>query len=296
MKNLAEKRGLTLAAKRRLTGVAFSLPAILGMAVFFLIPFAITIYYSFTNSIASGTFVGLDNYASVLGSSTFRLAALNTLKFNAIAVPLIMVISLFIALVLHKKLKGFSFFRAAFIFPLVLPTASVILFFQIIFSDSGAVNAVLRLLGIPVSNWLNSPNAFIVLVVLYIWKNCGYNIILFLAALNSVPRDIYESVELDGGRGSTVLFRITLPLITPSIFFIFVISIINSFKSFREAYILCGSMPHRSIYMLQHFMNNNFANMNYQRLSVGAILVFLVIFAIVLVTLRVRDRIGDHEL
>jgi len=287
----AARRGLSLAARKELTGFVFFLPALVGMLIFFLIPFGITVYYSFTNGIASGgEFVGLYNYESVLNSDSFQLAALNTLKFNCVAVPLIMVFSLVIALILNKKLKGFDFFRAAVIFPLVLPVASVILFFQILFSESGAVNTVMAWLGLPVANWLQSPNAFTVLVILYIWKNCGYNIILFLAALNTIPKEIYESAELDGCRAHTKLFRITLQLILPPTFFIFVVSIINSFKSFREAYLLCGAYPHRSIYMLQHFMNNNFSNLNYQRLSVGAILVFLVIFAFVLILIRVKNR------
>ena len=170
------------------------------------------------------------------------------------------------------------------------------LFFHIIFSESGAANAVLNAIGFPIVDWLNSSNAFIVLVVLYIWKNAGYNIILFLAALNSVPKEIYEAADIDGAGAYRKLTRITVPLIIPSVFFIVIISIINSFKSFREAYILCGTLPNKSIYMLQHFLNNNFANLNYQRLSVAAILVFLVIFVIVFAMLKIKEKIGDYEM
>jgi len=292
--NLVESGHVSLTARKNLTGFVFFIPALFGMSVFFLIPFGITVYYSFTSGIAGGgVFVGLENYISVLSSGTFHLAALNTMKFICVAVPLIMAFSLLIALVLNRKLKGSGFFRATIILPLVLPTVSIILFFQIIFSESGAANAVLARLGMPIKNWLQSSSAFTVLVILYIWKNCGYNIILFLAALNTIPRELYEAAELDGGRASTKLFSITLPLIMPSVFFIFIISFINSFKSFREAFLLCGAYPHRSIYMLQHFMNNNFGNLNYQRLSVGAIMVFLVIFAFVSLLVWAKNREGQ---
>jgi multiple sugar transport system permease protein len=135
-----------------------------------------------------------------------------------------------------------------------------------------------------------------VLLVLYIWKNSGYNIILFLAALNAIPTAYYEAADLDGAGKFRQLFGITLPLIVPYLFFIVVISVINSFKSFREAFILFGSHPHQSIYMIQHFMNNNFQNLNYIRLSVGAILIFTVIFTLMLILFRIRTKIGDIEL
>ena len=286
----------SLSIRESRIGMHLAFPAIFGLFVFFLIPFCITLYYSLTDSIAIGKFVGFQNYSSVLTSSTFRLAAFNTFKFNLIAVPLIIVISFGIALLLHRKLRGTTLFLTIFSFPLVVPTVSVILFFQIIFSESGAANAVLNAIGFPIVDWLNSSNAFIVLVVLYIWKNAGYNIILFLAALNSVPKEIYEAADIDGAGAYRKLTRITVPLIIPSVFFIVIISIINSFKSFREAYILCGTLPNKSIYMLQHFLNNNFANLNYQRLSVAAILVFLVIFVIVFAMLKIKEKIGDYEM
>ena len=111
-----------------------------------------------------------------------------------------------------------------------------------------------------------------------------------------MPKEIYEAADIDGAGAYRKLTRITVPLIIPSVFFIVIISIINSFKSFREAYILCGTLPNKSIYMLQHFLNNNFANLNYQRLSVAAILVFLVIFVIVFAMLKIKEKIGDYEM
>ena len=277
-----------------LTGFLFSLPSIIGMLVFFLIPFVICIILSLTDSISSMKFVGIDNYVDIISSRTFRLAVWNTFKFIIVAVPLIMIFSLTIAMLLYQKLAGFEFFRSIFVFPLVLPVSSVILFFQLVFAENGFANDFLSLLGLPVKNWLDSSYSFVVLVILYIWKNCGYNIILFLAALNSIPKVYYEAAEMDTESRISKLRYITLPMIRPYLFFISVISIINTFKSCKEAYILCGNYPNENIYMIQHFMNNNFQNLNYTRLSVGAILIFAIIFIFIFILLKFRKN-GDVE-
>jgi len=287
---------LELRQKNSFVGFLLCLPAIIGLCLFFVIPFELCIYMSFTKSTINPELVGFDNYIDIFNSSAFRLAAGNTFKFIAVAVPLIMIFSLFIALMLYRQLKGHDFFRAVFIFPLVLPTASVVLFFQVIFNNGGVADSVLEIFGIPVVDWVNSPFAFVSLVILYVWKNCGYNIVLFLAALNSIPLEYYEVAELDGANGKDKFFNITLPLIMPYSFFILIISVINSFKAFREAYILYGSYPNQSIYMLQHFMNNNFQNLNYIRLSVAAILVFIIIFVAVFILYRLKNKMGNVEL
>lgn len=290
------KRNKKLRRKESLTGFLFCLPSVIGLLMFFVIPFGVCIYMSFTENMGSSKFIGLKNYADVLGSAAFRLAAWNTVKFNLVAVSIIMVVSLFVAALLFRKLRGYNFFRTVFIFPLVLPVASVVLFFQIIFSETGLINNIWGLFNVSAVDWINSSNSFIVLVVLYIWKNSGYNIILFLSALNSIPKEYYEASDIDGAGRAVRLFKITLPMIAPYTFFILVISIINSFKSFREAFILFGAHPNQGIYMIQHFMNNNFQNLNYIRLAVGAILIFIVIFILILLLFIARKKAGDIEL
>ncbi|MCR5683083.1 MAG: sugar ABC transporter permease [Clostridiales bacterium] len=286
---------LSLRAKDAITGFLFTLPALAGLAAFFVVPFGITMKMSLTESMGSSKFVGLKNYRDVMGSAAFKLAAKNTFKFFGVALPCILILSLLIALLLFRNLKKYDIFRTFFVFPLVLPVSSVVLFFQIVFSDLGVVNGVLEQLGMTAADW-TGEQAFWVLLILYLWKNTGYNVVLFLAALNSVPPDLYEAASLDGAGWWKKLTRITLPMIAPHTRFILVISIVNLFKSFREAYILFGDHPNQSIYMIQHFMNNNFINLNYIRLSVGAALVFLVIFVLVglLLTLRDKDE-GGHE-
>lgn len=160
------------------------------------------------------------------------------------------------------------------------------------FGDSGLTNQLLELLGLPIQDFMGSELAFPVLVGLYIWKNCGYNIVLFLAGLSAIPTDYADAARCDGATPGHILRRITLPLMIPNFFFVFVISVVNAFKSFREAFLLGGDRPHESIYMLQHFMNNNFQNINYPRLSTAALLIFVVIFLLVLLLFWVKRK---HE-
>lgn len=284
---------LRMRTKDSIAGFLFCLPAIIGMTVFFVIPFCITLRMSFSENMGSSNFVGLKNYADVLQSTAFRLSVENTFRFFGAALPCIFVLSLGIALLLYRDLKKYDIFRTIFVFPLVLPVSSVILFFQIVFGDLGILNRFLESMGTEAMDWMGE-HSFLVLLILYLWKNIGYNVVLFLAALNSIPKEYYEAADIDGAGSFTKITRLTLPLIAPHTRFIIVISIVNLFKSFREAYILFGDHPDRSIYMIQHFINNNFINLNYIRLSVGAVLVFLVIFLMVGLLLGLRGKGGDE--
>lgn len=255
-------------------------PLLLGVAVFFLVPFCITVYYSVTFGV-TGKFVGLDNYIQVLGSSTFRLAAGNTIRFLLLGVPSIMGISFALALLVRRKLPGTQLFRSVLLLPMVVGVAGTVLVTRMLFGDAGIVNRFLEALGLPVRQWLTGPAAFWVLLGLYVWKNFGYNVVLYLAGLNAIPKDLYDYADLEGASSGQKLRYITLPMLVPTFFFVLVISVINCFRTYREAFLLAGEHPHESIYMLQHFLNNNFRNLNYQRLSVAAVCLFTLITVLV---------------
>ena len=283
---------MTLRKKEAVTGILLASPFLIGFLTFYLVPLLISIWYTVT---LGGAFVGIHNYIAVFQSEAFRLASWNTYRFILAAVPLIMAVSLLLSLLVFHIPKGGSFFRSIFLFPLILPIASTVMVFQVFLADGGVLNSILAGLHIAPREWLES-DVFGVLVFLYIWKNTGYNIILFLAGLQAIPREFYEVANLEGSSPLNNFRYITAPLLVPDIFFVFVISIMNSFKSFREAYLLNGDHPDISIYMLQHFMNNNFSNLNYQRLSVAAFLVFFVIFFLVFFLFVLKRRMGEYEL
>jgi multiple sugar transport system permease protein len=279
---------IKMKTKEALAGLAFAFPSLAGFALFFVIPFFLSLYYCFTEGIGAMRFVGFKNFQSLFQSSSFLLALKNTLRFTAFCIPLIFIVSLGFALLLNTKIKGLPFFRSIFILPLVIPVASVVLVWQIVFHDRGFLNMLMAIWGIPSMDWLNSEGALTVLIMLYIWKNCGYNMILLLAGLNNIPREYYESARIDGAGPFLCFRKITLPHLAPTGFFVVVISIINSFKVFRESYQLAGNYPHKSIYMLQNFINNNFQNLSLQRLSASAFLMLIIIGLIVFFLFRVE--------
>jgi multiple sugar transport system permease protein len=285
---------MDLKSRESIAGILFALPSLAGFALFFMIPFAISLYYCFTEGVGGARFVGFRNFISLLQSNSFLLASRNTLIFNSISVPLIIMVSFLFALLLNGNIKGLSYFRSFFILPLVIPVASVILVWQIMFNEYGALNNFLSGFGVGPVDWMRSGWSVGVLVLVYLWKNCGYNVVLFLAGLNSIPKEYYESARMDGAGPFTCMRRITVPFLAPTGFFVFIISIVNSFKVFREAYLLAGSYPDTHIYMLQHFMNNNFFNLSYQRLTTAAFLMAVVIVLLVFFLFRTESRFGRN--
>ena len=284
---------MKMKTRQAAAGLFFLLPFAAGFLLFYVIPFLWSVRYTFMRGAGGSDFAGLSNYRDLFASSAFRLAAWNTVRFIMVGVPLLMGVSLLLALLLQGRGKWEARFRPAFLYPMVVPVASVVTVVQAFFAGDGLINQFLRWIGMPAEDWLHSEHAFAVLVGLYIWKNCGYDLILFLAGLSAIPKDYREAAALEGAGRAQIFCRITAPLLLPSFFLILIISVINSFKSFREAYLLGGESPHDSIYMLQHFMNNNFQNLNYQRLSTAAVLIFGAVFALLLLLFAVRRSRPD---
>ena len=259
----------------------YLLPSIIGVALFFVLPFLVVIYYSLIDNPISGNFVFLDNFISLLKIKAFRMAAGNSLTFSFTAVPLAVVLSLGIAFLLDKNIPGKSRIRTAFLSPMMVPIASVILIWQVLFHYNGLVNEWLMKLGVPRIDWLKSEYAPIVVVILFIWKNLGYNMILFMAALANIPKEVVEVAELESATKWQIFWHLKVRYLSSSILFVTILSLINSFKVFREVYLLTGDYPYESLYMLQHYMNNMFRSLDYQKLSAAAIIMSL--FMIVLI-------------
>lgn len=259
----------------------YLLPSIIGVALFFVLPFLVVIYYSLIDNPISGNFVFLDNFISLLKNKAFRMAAGNSLTFSFTAVPLAVVLALGIAFLLDKNIPGKSRIRTAFLSPMMVPIASVILIWQVLFHYNGLVNEWLMKLGVARIDWLKSEYAPAVVVILFIWKNLGYNMILFMAALANIPREVVEVAELESATKWQIFWHLKVRYLSSSILFVTILSLINSFKVFREVYLLTGDYPYESLYMLQHYMNNMFRSLDYQKLSAAAIIMSL--FMIVLI-------------
>ncbi|GAA3405596.1 carbohydrate ABC transporter permease [Paenibacillus hodogayensis] len=270
----------------------FLAPSLAGFAVFFLIPFGIGFYYSLVDTPIDGAFVGLRNYAELLGNAVFRRAAVNTLLFTSVSVPLNMLLSLLLAMLLNRNVYMRNWLRIGFLAPLVIPVASVVLVWQALFDLNGSLNGWLHEFGYAPKDWMESDMAFWVVVIVYLWKNVGYNMVLFLAGLQNIPADYYEAASIDGAGRLRQWRSITLVYLTPTAFFVFLMSIVNSFKVFRETYMIAGEYPQERIYMLQHYMNNMFKSLDYQKLTSAAFLMAAAIVAIVFVLFMVERRIA----
>lgn len=260
-------------------------PSLVGVLIFFLIPFGIVVYYSLINNTIAKEFVQLDNYKALMKNTAFITASKNTAFFSMIAVPLAVVIPLGLAVILERNIMGKSIFRTFFLSPLMVPTASVVLVWQVIFHNHGTVNRIIEKFGGTPVSWLESSHGMFVIILMFLWKNIGYNMILFMSALGGIPKDILEVAELEGASRAYQFFHIKLRYLSPTILFVLILSLINSFKIFREIYLLIGDYPVDRLYMLQHFMNNTFNSLDYQKLSAAAVLFSLVMIVIIAVLL-----------
>lgn len=275
-----------------LSSLCFSGPSWLGMAIFYFIPFGVVIYYSFTAGVVDSGFVGFRNYLAVLKNGAFRIAVRNTAVFSGIAVPLAVILALGLALMLEARIPLKSQFRTFFLSPMMVPIASIILIWQVLFHFNGAVNEFLSVFGADKIDWLKSDLCKLVIILLFLWKNLGYNMILFMAALNNIPVTLIEAAELEGASEWYILLHIKLRYLSPTTLFVTILSIINSFKVFREIYLMTGSYPYDGLYMLQHFMNNMFRDVDYQRLSAAAVLLAIVIIVLVAILFAVENYYG----
>ena len=270
---------MTRKRKNYLIAYLFLFPSLLGIAIFYVVPYIICIFKSL---FIGNSFVGIANYAELFRNKTFLLALKNTGIFTAVAIPLLMVISFLLALFLNSFKKISSFFRSSLLIPVVVPVASLICVWQVIFDDYGAVNAVLNYFGIDTVRFFNSEFSMVMIILIYVWKYCGFCVILFTTGLANVPTSLYESARLDGASSFQIIRKIAIPMITPTSFFVFLIEVIYSFKIFREVFALFGNYPNENIYFLQNFINNNYYNLNYSRLSSASVILSLFIIAILL--------------
>lgn len=285
---------ITLNEKQKdfMHSLCFLSPSLLGVAVFFILPFCVVVYYSLIDGVGSRNFVFLENFIKLFQNSAFLLAAKNTLSFSAWAVPLAVVLSLGLALMLEARIPLKSQFRTFFLSPMMVPVASVVLIWQVLFNYNGTVNEFIMLFGADRVDWLQTDSSQIVVIILFLWKNLGYFMILFMAGLSNIPKELLEVADVEGASETYKFFAIKLRYLSPTVLFVTILSLINSFKVFREVYLLTGDYPYESLYMLQHFMNNTFKSLDYQKLSAAAVVMALVMVIIIALLFKAEDWFG----
>ena len=264
--------------KRTWKGYLLVGPLLAGFLLFYVFPFGQVVWDSLSQGTGkSQLFVGLENYTRMFQNQMFLAAFGNTLRFLGIGLPVLLLLAYALALFLKGWAQRFQVLRAVFLLPYVMPVAGTVLLIDLLFSETGLVNRVLLALGLPLADWLQSPAAFWVMLLLYLWKSTGYGVVLLLSGLLTIPREHYQVAQVEGASPLQTFRYVTAPQMWYALFLAFVFSLINAFKCFREIFLVGGEHPQESVYMLQHFLNNAFANLNYQRLSVASVLLFLVI-------------------
>ena len=258
----------------------FLAPGLLGLMLFYVIPFIGGIYYSLTDGTYRNAFVGMANYVGMWRNQMFLLGLKNTLELSLICAPLVWVLSFAIASLLNRLRPKGAFFRNSVLLPYLMPSSAMLLFWLVIFDFGGVVNRVVVALGFDRVMWLQGSKMRVPIILLFMWKNLGFAVIIFLSAIQAVPQPLYEYATLEGAGFLRQTFGITLPMIVPTAFLVIILEWINAFKIFKEVYFISGAYPDESVYTLQHYMNNMYNKLNYQNVTTAAYSFALIVFAL----------------
>lgn len=290
---MLEKLNVLINNKKEMTGIAFASISVVGFSLFYIIPFILSFYYIFTKDMFNKKFVGFNNFILLFKNLAFRNALFNTLLLTFLSVSLIMLISFCISVIIHYNAKNTNIIKGILILPMFIPTAVGTVFWKILFQDNGIINSILFNITGREIQFLSSVHTVFVVVIMYLWKNIGFNIVLLTSGLQRVPKAAIEAAEIDGAGFWSIMKKIVLPLMIPIILFTLIMSITNSFKIFKEVFLMTGDYPDKHVYLLQHFMNNQFKNFNFQMLSASAFVVVAIITIVVSVIFKIEKKISE---
>jgi multiple sugar transport system permease protein len=290
----ARRRGGPLSGEGR-WALAFLAPTIVGLAVLSAGPILATLAISLTkwDLLTAPKLTGLDNYVALLSDDRFLKALRNTFFYTAVSVPIGLAIALGLALALNTRVRGIALIRTAYFLPVVTSTIAIALVWQWIYAaDSGLLNEVLGAIGIPSHKWLSDPTlAMPAIVAMSIWQGLGVNVIIFLAGLQAIPGDLLDAASVDGAGSWARLRNVTLPLLTPSIFFTGVLSLIGSFQVFDQIFVLAKPRPTDATITVVYFIYENgfkFFKMGYA--SAASWVLFLIVAVFTAIYFRSQNR------
>lgn len=273
--------------------IYFLAPSFIGVFFFVLLPFGDVVRRSFMTAVTKEG-AGIQNYRTIFANSAFLLAVKNTLRFTVFCIPLMVALGLAIALAMGS-IRHMQTVKSFYLFPLAMPTATVAVVWKMIFYEKGFLNRWLEQAGFfagdrAAVDYIGSGAAFYVLAGTYIWKNLGYTVVLWLAGIMGVNGEMMEAAQVDGAGRLQRFWYVMLPNLKGSLYTIVVISFLNSFKIYREAYLVAGSYPHDSIYMLQHLFNNWFVNLDLDKMAAAAVVCALFFLIFIMLLQRLWDK------
>ncbi|NNU76332.1 sugar ABC transporter permease [Clostridium estertheticum] len=273
-------------------------PTIIGLLVLNIIPIFQNLYLSFFKNGAFGRgniFIGLDNYKTMLSDVQVWHALVNTLKYTIIVVPLTIVLSMVIAVLLNGKLRGKSLYRTIYFIPMMAAPAAVTMVWKWLYNNQfGLLNVFLKKIGLGRIDWISDPKVAIYsIAIIGIWSAIGYNMVLLLAGLQEIPKDYYEAANIDGANIFAQFFNITLPLISPTLFFVMVTSIIQSMQVFDVIYMMIdvtNPAYNKTVSLVYLFYNNSFKYSNKGYGSAIVMLLLVIIMIITVVQMKVQKK------
>ena len=274
------KKFRSICRSRYKSAILFLMPSLAGVFLFVLLPFADVGKRSFQTAVTK-EFCGIENYKAIFSNQAFLLAVKNTVKLVIVGMPLLLVAYFLLSIVMYQ-LKWLQGLKYVFLFPMAVPTATVVLIWKMLFHKNGLINAGFESIGLETADWLGSDVSFWVLVISYIWKNLGYTIVLWLAGLHHVSEELKEAARVDGASETKCFLYVILPGLKPVLYTITVLSFLNSFKVFREAYLAAGAYPQQNMYLLQHLFNNWFTNLQMDKMAAAAVCITIVFIVFVM--------------
>ena len=292
-----KKAGLSWKVKDWIAAYIFIAPVTIGLMVFYIWPFIQNFWFSFNdvNKFNVTHFIGLDNYRQMLSDKEVFQSFVNTLKYVVVTVPVGLFLSLVIAALLNAKIKGKSIYRTLYFLPSVTMAAAVAMVWKWVFNEKmGILNAVITSFGGPGIGWLtNSKTAIFVIMLVGLWMTVGYNMIILLAGMQGISKTYYEAAAIDGAGSLTQFFKITIPLLTPTIFFVMITSIISAFQVFDVVYmmVLKSNPAYESTQTVVMLFYRQAFDYGYKGYAAAiSILIFAVIMLITLIQFSVQKK------
>jgi len=288
--------------KEWLTGYLMIFPVVAGLLVFYIYPIFKVIIDSFyeVGSFNKRSFVGLDNYLTMFNDPKMWSSLFNTFSYVIVIAPGTIIISLILAALLNTKIKGRGFFRVIYFIPAITMGAAVAMIWKWMYnSDHGIINAILNALGFDSVNFLTNPNtALLSICLVSIWINVGYNMIILLAGIQGISKTYYEAASIDGASPIKQFFGITLPLVTPTLFFVLITNLIGTFQTFDTIYMMIkesGIAMEATQSMVMYFFRNAFSYSKKGYASALAVFLFLIIMLVTLIQMKLQKKWVNYE-
>ncbi len=279
--------------KRDKIYIIMLLPSLIGVLIFYIIPFLWSSKYIIFSSVKVGKFELLDNILDVVTSKSFQVALKNSAIYMLVSIVLSCLISLGLAMLINTLPNMKKIFTTVTLITLCIPTGSVVVFWKMLIRYNGFIN-YLFYRDNPIE-WTNSENALLFIIIMFIWRSMGYNIILFLVGLNSIPKVYYEAFKVEGGNTFTIFRKVTLVYILPSTVVVLLMSTVNIFKWYKDVYSLVGNYPNTNLYLVQHYLTNQFLSLSYNKVVVASYILAIIFAIITYIFLKIQKGVEFSE-